>query len=338
MRGLSIGIAALALFMAVQPDPVIGQKHPVTDWKVKRAFNAKTRALLSCTIGKDNASGIHVSFTLTRKGAWSMTLFKKNWNLLKGRRLKVELIVDDHAPLHVQSIVGSAEHLMTPLGRATRFIEALRRGNALRIKTRDGELAFSLDGSYQAIRLVKLCVTHASTAALTRTLPSNPGRANNRISTVDATVIVGRLLASAGMTGLRLKHPTAGRLQSFDVAWERPDGITGAFFGWRGAKALSLNTAALLLMKSINKTCRRATGRAQKEHAVEHGVDTRRFLITCKDPGNDIRLHVTLAKKSDKVLNIFHFASKKPSHDDALIAEADRSFIASIDWSQLDLR
>lgn len=141
--------------------------EPLYPWKTESATDDKTGALKHCLVKNVFNNGTLLILAENHEGAQRLAVHFPEDALEKGLLIDLTLQVDSNDVFPVEGMTSTSRILAMNIPEA--LPEQLRKGNVLRIRGPEDEIAYQLKGTDAAVQALRDCVTSHKNPSLVRT-------------------------------------------------------------------------------------------------------------------------------------------------------------------------
>ena len=128
----------------------------IGNWLGQAHFH-KNGVFKSCTMNARYQSGTEIFFVINEHMGWAIGINNADWDLKKGKKLPVRVLVDEYAP-----VAGSAQNLSKQgfyiiFNKNNNLLDNLKRGNEMVVTKGDFKGRYELRGTSRAIPALRQC-------------------------------------------------------------------------------------------------------------------------------------------------------------------------------------
>lgn len=357
-------LAVLGVVLAAQPLEAATGNFQSGNWSGKPMFK-KTGQFARCFMNVKYRNGITLGFDIDRKYTWAIWLYRPKWNLNKGAKLPTQIVVDGANAINVTAAAISPKLIMIPLKNSARIVKLMRGGNTMRINLGPTSVPFKLQGTSKAISKLSRCVarqlaletgrrdtlgvkssgkrdTLGIGGPAARPKPKLKRRANTKtaglakfkIGKAQSAILVSNLLSATGIPGYKIVAPDKNPLPSYDVVWHWPNGVVGAFAGFKNVQGVNLETIVSLVVADDSKICKGDFASGRKKSQVRNSLTVQRAFTACDAGKKSFEAHYSFMKSANGKLFKFAHISLNGVAKEKLV-ETENRFLQAANFTSM---
>jgi hypothetical protein len=269
------------------------------NWTGHARFS-KSGEFARCTAEAPYKSGIKLSFAINVRGILEIWMYKREWNLRTGEKLKIRFRVDRSRYFSGRMEVLGKRLAQIYVNKSNTFFQFIRKGYTLYIYGSGNTLEFSLDGTARALDKLRDCWDRNSPPSSTASRsdsrgsgsPNNPFSNKARKPSSKAGASFARLILNTlSLDGFEIRKnvPDAIKKLKPSLYWTAPD----AFGIAHEAQMLpTINMAKTMISKGDKKDCVGEFAVAAKEKALSNGRKIFAIKSACTESKDGIPVFV----------------------------------------------